>query len=208
MKDRYIDELVAWNKEFNLTGLKTKEDISKKLYDDSLNISKHFDLDRDIWMIDIGCGAGFPGIPLKIEHPKITLHLVDSIQKKIDFVSYIIKNLDLKNTKAICTRAEVLGHNPSFRQRYDVAVSRAVAQLNVLCEYCLPFVKLGGLFIVPKGPDIEAEINAARSAISQLGGKLKDQIKVDSGYLVVIEKIKSTPNSFPRETGIPSKRPL
>ena len=202
----YIDEIVAWNQKFNLTGLKAKEDIKLKLYDDSLNIAKAADLTKKIKVIDIGCGAGFPGIPLKIEFPDIELTLIDSVAKKIDFVDHVIKLLDLKDTKAICGRAEDIASD--HREMFDLAVSRAVAKLNTLCEYCLPFVKVGGSFIAQKGPDIEEEIGSAMSAIDVLGGSLIDKVKVPSGHLVVIKKIGSTPKEFPRRAGTPAKRPL
>lgn len=203
---RYIEEIVEWNKKFNLTGLKTFDDIKPKLYDDSLNIAKVIDLSKKIKVIDIGCGAGFPGIPLKIEHPDIELILIDSIAKKIEFVKHIIKTLDLKDTQAVCGRAEDVAKDR--REQFDLAVSRAVAKLNVLCEYCLPFVKIGGTFVAQKGPDIEEELKAAGHAIDVLGGRLKEKIEVPSGWLVVIEKIKSTPKNYPRKSGTPSKRPL
>ena len=202
----YIDEIVAWNRKFNLTGLKAMEDIKLKLYDDSLNIAKAADLSKKIKVMDIGCGAGFPGIPLKIEFPEIELTLVDSIAKKIDFVRHVINILDLKNTEAICGRAEDIASD--HREMFDLSVSRAVAKLNTLCEYCLPFVKVGGSFIAQKGPDIEEEVNSAMHAINALGGRLMDKIKVPSGFLVVIEKIKPTPKEFPRRAGMPAKRPL
>lgn len=203
---RYIEEIIEWNGKFNLTGLKTFDEIKSKLYDDSLNVAKVIDLSKMIKVIDIGCGAGFPGIPLKIEHPDIELTLVDSTAKKIDFVKHVIKTLDLKDTQAICGRAEDAAKD--HRERFDLAVSRAVAKLNVLCEYCLPFVRIGGIFVAQKGPDIEEEMKAAENAIDLLGGRLKEKIKVPSGWLVVIEKIKSTPKEFPRRTGIPAKKPL
>jgi 16S rRNA (guanine527-N7)-methyltransferase len=202
----YIDEIVAWNQKFNLTGLKTGDEIKLKLYDDSLNISKAVDLSKNINVVDIGCGAGFPGIPLKIEHPNIKLTLIDSMAKKIEFVKHVIKTLDIKDTGAICGRAEDIAKD--HREEFDFAVSRAVAKLNTLCEYCLPFVKIGGSFIAQKGPDIEEEIGSAMSAIDVLGGSLIDKVKVPSGYLVVIKKIKQTPKEYPRRTGIPAKRPL
>jgi 16S rRNA (guanine527-N7)-methyltransferase len=202
----YIDEIVAWNQKFNLTGLKAKEDIKLKLYDDSLNIAKAVDLSKKIKVIDIGCGAGFPGIPLKIEFPEIELTLVDSVAKKISFVDHVIKLLGLKDTKAICGRAEDIASD--HREIFDLAVSRAVAKLNILCEYCLPFVKIGGSLIAQKGPDIEEEIGSAMSAINSLGGRLTGKIKVPSGFLIIIEKIKPTPKEFPRRAGIPAKKPL
>jgi 16S rRNA (guanine527-N7)-methyltransferase len=205
-KNTYINEIISWNQKFNLTGLKTKEDIKIKLYDDSLNIARAADLSKKIKVIDIGCGAGFPGIPLKIEFPDIELTLVDSVAKKTDFVDHVIKLLDLKDTEAICGRAEDIAGDR--REMFDLAVSRAVAKLNTLCEYCLPFVKVGGSFIAQKGPDIEEEISSAMSAIDVLGGSLIDKVKVPSGHLVVIKKIRSTPKEYPRRAGIPAKRPL
>ncbi len=193
-RSSYISEIISWNEKFNLTGLKTADEINIKLYDDSLNIAKAVDLSGKIKVIDIGCGAGFPGIPLKIEHPNIELTLVDSVGKKIKFVRHVIDKLELKNCAAVQARAEELGYDPEFREKFDVAVSRAVAKLNTLCEYCLPFVRVGGLFIAPKGPDIEAELASAKSAVDILGGRLKELIKVPSGRLVVIEKIKLTGN--------------
>lgn len=204
--DLYIEELIAWNKYFNLTGLKDKDYIKEKLYDDSLNIARAVDLNKKIRVIDIGTGAGFPGIPLKIEYPGIELTLVDSVAKKIDFVKHIIKLLGLKDTVAICKRAEDIANES--REHFDLAVSRAVAKLRVLAEYCLPLVKVGGLFIAQKGPDIEEELKLAENSIKILGGKLKGLIKVPSGHLVVIEKIAPTPHGYPRRSGIPGKRPL
>ena len=208
LQNKYINEIVSWNKKFNLTGLKTSQEIKLKLYDDSLNIAKAIELNKKIKVIDIGCGAGFPGIPLKIEYPKIELTLIDSMAKKINFVQHVIKTLDLKDTEAVCARAEELANNNYYREQFDLAVSRAVAKLNTLCEFCLPFVKVGGLFIAQKGPDIEVEAQTAATAISSFGGKFNDMIKVQSGFLVVIEKIKSTPKEYPRRTGIPGKKPI
>jgi len=206
LSNKYINEIVIWNKKFNLTGLKAFDEIKFKLYDDSLNIAKAIDLSKKIKVIDIGCGAGFPGIPLRIEYPNIELIIIDSIAKKIEFVKHAIKILGLKDTEAICGRAEDLAKD--HREQFDLAVSRAVAKLNVLCEYCLPFVRIGGLFVAQKGPEIDEELRSAGSAMSILGGSLKEKIEVPSGYLVVIEKIKHTPKEFPRRAGIPAKRPL
>jgi 16S rRNA (guanine527-N7)-methyltransferase len=202
----YIDEIVEWNKRINLTGLKAADEIRTKLYDDSLNISRAVDLSKKIKVIDIGCGAGFPGIPLKIENPEIALTLVDSIAKKINFIEHVIKALGLKDTEAICGRAEDIAQDR--REMFDLAVSRAVAKLNTLCEYCLPFVRVGGIFVAQKGPDIEEELKAATSAILTLGGRLREKIEVPSGWLVVIEKVRLTPSDFPRKPGVPSKKPL
>jgi 16S rRNA (guanine527-N7)-methyltransferase len=206
LQDKYIDEIVAWNKKFNLTGLKEHDDIKRKLYDDSLNIARAVDLNKKMKVIDIGCGAGFPGIPLKIEYPAIELTLIDSVAKKIAFVKHVIDMLGLTDTKAVCGRAEDLAKE--MREQFDLAVSRAVAKLPALCEYCLPFVKVGGLFIAQKGPEIDEEIISAKGAIDVLGGNLKGKIQVPSGYILVIEKLRNTPPDYPRRAGIPGKKPL
>lgn len=206
LSNKYIDEIVAWNKKFNLTGLKSNDEIKIKLYDDSLNIAKVVDLSKPIKMIDIGCGAGFPGIPLKIEHPAIKLTLIDSIAKKIDFVKHIIDLLGLTDTEAVCARAEdfASGH----MERFDIAVSRAVAKLPVIIEYCLPFVVTGGLFIAQKGPDIEDELSSAKNALHIMGGELKGLMAVPSGNLVIIKKVKPAMKGYPRRAGVPNKKPL
>lgn len=208
LKETYINEIVAWNEKINLTGLKNYEDIKIKLYDDSLNISKAVDLTKALKIIDIGCGAGLPGLPLKIEYPQLDLVLVDSVAKKMDFVKNTIKILGLNNTKGVCTRAEALGLDNTFREKFDVAISRAVARLNIICEYCLPFVKVGGLFIAQKGPNIEGELAEADNAIKLLGGKFKEKIQVPSGFVIVIEKVATTSKEYPRQIGIPAKNPL
>jgi len=206
LSDVFIDEIAAWNKKFNLTGLKNREEIRQKLYLDSLNIARAVDLSKKIKVIDVGTGAGFPGIPLKIEYPDIELTLIDSIAKKIEFIEHLINILHLKDTAAICGRAEDVVK--TLRECFDLAVSRAVARLNTLSEYCLPFVKVGGQFIAQKGPNIEDEIKDSMPAITALGGALIDKIKVPSGYLIVINKVSHTPAKYPRRAGIPAKKPL
>jgi 16S rRNA (guanine527-N7)-methyltransferase len=204
----YINEIIEWNKKFNLTGLKTFDDIKTKLYDDSLNIAGLLNLEEKVSMIDIGCGGGFPGIPLKIEHPSIELTLVDSVGKKIAFCKHVIEKLQLVGARAICARAEEMAQAQEHREQYDICVSRGVAAMSTLAEYCLPFVKVGGLFITSKGPSVDAELKAADTAFYKLGGKLKDKVKVDSGFVIVVEKIKKTHKDYPRETGMPAKNPL
>jgi len=208
LSDKYIDEIVSWNKKFNLTGLKNKEEIKEKLYNDSLSIAKVANLSKKLKVIDVGCGAGFPGIPLKIEYPNIELTLIDSINKKIEFVKHVIELLNLEHAEAICIRAEDLAHDNRYREQFDLVISRAVAKLNTLYEYCLPFSKVGGLFVAQKGPDIDEEIKSAGNALEILGGRLKEPIRIPSGYLVVIEKAKSTPPGYPRRTGTAAKKPL
>lgn len=206
LSDRYIDLIIEWTAKINLTGLKSASDIRTKLYDDSLNIAKAADLSGHVSVVDIGCGAGFPGIPLKLENPNIELTLIDSVKKKITFLEHVINELGLKDTKAVCGRAEDLVKG--MREKFDLSVAKAVSQLNVLCEYCLPYVKVGGSFMAIKGPDIEKEVSEASNAVKLLGGRLKERIKIPSGELVVIDKISSTPAVYPRPAGVPAKKPL
>lgn len=156
--------------------------------------------------MDIGAGAGFPGLPLKIARPEIKLTLVEATRKKVDFLDHLIKTLGLKETKAVWARAEdfALAHRESF----DLAIARAVAELRVLAEFCLPLVKVGGLFVAYKEVEIEPEIEAARPAISTLGGQLRAVKKFPQRSLVIIDKIKATPAAYPRRAGIAKKKPL
>ena len=165
-------------------------------------------------IIDIGTGAGFPGIPLKIINPDIHITLMDSLNKRINFLNDVIDKLSLKNIDAVHSRAEDLARNEKFREKYDIAVSRAVANLSTLSEYMLPFVKIGGKCICMKGPNIDEEVENAKGAISKLGGRIKsiDNFKLgnteNERNIIVIEKIAHTNPKFPRKAGLPSKEPL
>jgi len=207
--ETYRDELLLWNKKFNLTSITDPKEIEVKHFKDSLSVLEALDLDKQS-VIDIGCGAGFPGIPLKLSRPQIKLTLVDSVKKKTDFLEHLIKKLGLKEVRVILSRAEDL--SDKHKEAYDVAVARAVKELRVLCEYCLPFVKVGGVFIAMKADQAEDEIGAAKNSIEILGAKIKQvkKVRVDDMMrtLVVIEKIKETPRKYPRHAGIPAKRPL
>lgn len=207
----YKSLLKEWNEKINLTAITDDQEIILKHFIDSLTIEKY--LKNKSKMIDVGTGAGFPGIPLKIVREDINITLLDSLNKRLIFLEDVTQSLGLENVQIIHGRAEDLGNHREFREKYDIAVARAVANLAVLAEYCLPFVKEGGIFICMKGNNIE-EIEDAKNAIEKLGGKID---KIDRIYLpdtnierniIVIYKEKSTPKGFPRKAGIPSKNPI
>ena len=214
--DKYTALLLSWNEKINLTAITDIHDIYKKHYLDSLSLIKCIDdlCDKEYTLLDLGTGAGFPGIPLKIMYPNLKITLVDSLRKRVDYLNFVIDELGLKNITAIHSRAEVLAHDEKYREQYDIVVSRAVANLSVLSEYCIPFIKVGGLFVSYKTGESIDEINNAANAIGMLGGKKAKLVEFnlpDSDYSrcnVVIEKKKSTEDRFPRKEGVPSKRPL
>lgn len=210
----YKKELLLWNKRINLTSITDEKEVEVKHFLDSLSIAQAVDLTNPLRVIDIGTGAGFPGIPIKIVFPNIKLTLLESVQKKVNFLEHIIKILDLKEVEALWGRAEDFGQKKEYREAFDVSVSRAVAELRILAEYCLPFVRIGGLFVAQKEEKVEEELDSAQKAISTLGGKLKEVIKVKlplseiTHSLVVIEKVSKTPEKYPRRAGMPKKKPL
>lgn len=209
---QYYELLVETNKVMNLTAITEFDEVIEKHFLDSLSLIRVCDLDRDIKVLDMGTGAGFPGIPLKIAFPKLQLVLADSLNKRIHFLQGVIEQLDLKKVEAIHARAEELGRNKNYREQFDLCVSRAVANLSSLSEYCVPFVKEGGRFISYKSGEIEEEVNQAKKAVSVLGGKIKDVYKFDlyeqKRSFVIIEKEKKTPKAYPRKAGTPTKSPL
>ncbi len=208
----YSELLVEWNEKINLTAITEKEEIVLKHFIDSLTISKY--IDKDCKMIDIGTGAGLPGIPLKICYENINVTLLDSLNKRVVFLKDVIDKLELKNIEAIHSRAEELARNPKYREKYDIAVARAVSNLSTLLEYLMPYVKVGGKCICMKGPNIKDEISLAKNALYELGGEIEkiDNFKLpDSDLernLIIIKKIKNTNRKYPRKSGIPSKNPL
>jgi len=210
----YEKELIDWNTKFNLTAIDSPEKIKIKHFLDSLTCLSILGEEDKIKFIDIGTGAGFPGLPLKIIKPDWQATLVDSVGKKTQFCEYITSMLNLENIKVIKSRAEQLGHQSEFREQYDWALSRAVARLPILVEYLLPLVKVGGKVLAMKGGNAHAEAQNADYAIQLLGGHLSKLIPftlpgvVEEHYLVIIDKIAATPITYPRRTGIPSKRPL
>ncbi|NTW43094.1 MAG: 16S rRNA (guanine(527)-N(7))-methyltransferase RsmG [Anaerolineaceae bacterium] len=207
-------ELLSWNEKFNLTAIREINQIRSKHFLDSLTCSYAFNGKKPGRLIDIGTGAGFPGIPLKILFPHMHLTLVESIGKKTRFCEHIVSKLKLENVTVIQSRAEDLGQDGKFREKYDWAVARAVANLPILVEYLLPLVKIGGSVIAQKGESAPAEANQASHAIHILGGRLRHLLPVmipgvvEERFLIVVDKVAATPKMYPRITGIPSKKPL
>ncbi|TYP57409.1 16S rRNA (guanine(527)-N(7))-methyltransferase RsmG [Thermosediminibacter litoriperuensis] len=209
----FKDEVVEWNNKMNLTALVEEEQFIKKHIIDSLMILKNIDFHQGTKLVDVGTGAGFPGIPVKIMRQDLEVLLMDSSRKKTEFLKYAVKKLGLKRTDVLCARAEEAARNIGYREKYDAAVSRAVSALNTLVELCLPLVKVEGVFVAMKGEDPEPEIEEAGGAVAVLGGRIRDVIPYElpgglRRHLIVVEKIQETPEKFPRRPGIPEKRPL
>ena len=208
----YMNLLIEWNKRINLTAIIEPKEIILKHFIDSLTISKYIEDGANV--IDVGTGAGFPGIPLKICRNNIKVTLLDSLNKRINFLNEVINELNLKDIEAIHGRAEELGKNKAYREKFSVSTSRAVANLSTLAEYLLPFLKVNGKCICMKGVEIEEELNSAKNAIKILGGVLENKEvfklpKSDLGRsIILIKKLKNTPNKFPRKPGTPAKEPI
>lgn len=209
---KYAEMLIEWNKMVNLTAILSPEDISQKHFLDSVLPFYLFDVKKGTKIIDVGTGAGFPSCPLKIFRDDIKVTLLDSLNKRINFLKTLSDELDL-NAECIHGRAEELAHKENYREQFDMATARAVASLPMLCEYCLPFVKKGGYFIALKGGNSDDEIGASKSAIKELGGKIDKIIDYslpngDKRVLIAIKKISQTASKYPRNKGQITKKPL
>ena len=210
----YYELLIRWNKVMNLTGLTEYGDVYEKHFLDSLSLVKVIDLQKTERVIDIGTGAGFPGIPIKIAFPHLQITLLDSLKKRIGFLNEVVEKLGLEEVETIHGRAEDFARDKQYREVYDLGVSRAVADLSVLSEYCLPYVKTGGSFIAYKSDTAEEEIKKSEPAIQVLGGKIETVLKFQlpeteiGRSFVRIDKIEATSNKYPRKAGVPLKKPL
>lgn len=208
----YMNLLLEWNEKINLTAIIEPSDIILKHFIDSITINKYIKENSNL--ADIGTGAGFPGIPLKIIRPDLNITLVDSLNKRIKFLDEVISQLELKKIYTVHSRVEDFGKNKKYRESFDYVTARAVANLSVLSEYLIPLVKLNGDCICMKGSEVNEEINSSKNAINVLGGRIVsvDEFKLaDSEFnrnIIIINKYKSTPNVYPRKAGIPSKEPL
>lgn len=212
--DTYYRLLVEWNQKMNLTAITQPEEVAVKHMVDSLSCYEPDIFSPGVSLIDVGTGAGFPGLPLKIYQQDIALTLMDSLNKRLNFLQEVIGQLGLTGVTTVHARAEEGGRQKQHREVYQLAVSRAVARLNVLCELCLPFVKPGGWFVALKGAQYEEEVSQAAAAITKLGGKVENIKPValpgltDKRAVIYIKKVAVTPASYPRKAGTPEKKPL
>lgn len=211
---KYYELLIEWNKVMNLTGITEYEEVNEKHFVDSVAIVKALKMDEIHSVIDIGTGAGFPGIPLKIAFPHLHVVLLDSLKKRVNFLDTVIKELDLKDIKTLHGRAEDYAKKIEYREKFDLCVSRAVANLASLSEYCIPYIRVGGMFISYKSGNIDEELEQSKKAVNVLGGAVLDTVKFQlpgteiGRAFVKIEKKKSTAKKFPRKAGLPTKEPI
>lgn len=211
---KFYQLLIEWNKVMNLTGITEYEDVVEKHFVDSLSIIKAIDLSGIHTVIDVGTGAGFPGIPLKIAFPHLRVVLLDSLNKRIKFLDEVISQLGLTEIRTIHGRAEEYARKEEYREQFDLCVSRAVANLSTLSEYCLPYIQVGGIFVPYKSGEIDDEVEQSKKAVRILGGNIKDVMKFElpgtdiHRSFVLIHKEQHTQKKYPRKAGIPAKEPL
>jgi 16S rRNA (guanine527-N7)-methyltransferase len=208
----YYDELIDWNRRMNLTAIVDYDEVQVKHFLDSLTVSAAFS-DIPSTVVDVGTGAGLPGMALKIVHPEIDLTLIDSVQKKALFLNHLVGVLTLDGVEIVTGRAEELAHDECYRERFDAVLARGVARMAVLAELTLPFCAVGGVCVAMKKREDHGEVDAADAALRMMGGRLRRVVGIDlpeltDRALVVIDKVKSTPDKYPRRSGIPQKRPL
>jgi len=212
--DLYFQLLVEWNEKMNLTAITEKEEVYLKHFFDSISASFFFDFSKEYSVVDVGAGAGFPSIPIKICFPQLKVTIVDSLNKRINFLHHLAEQLKLEQVSFFHSRAEDFGQNKEHREQYDVAIARAVARLNVLSELCLPLVKKNGYFVGMKGMKGEDELTEAQKAIQILGAKIEKvhtfQLPEEESErnIIVLHKLKETPKKYPRKAGVPNKQPL
>lgn len=210
--DTYAERLVKWNEHVNLTAITEPDEIVIKHFIDCLYIMKYVDFKAGEKLVDVGTGAGFPGMPLLIANPDLDVTFVDSLEKRIGFLRDVLKNIGLTGSR-IHERAEIVGKSSKYREQFDYATARAVAPLNILCEYCLPLVKVGGLFVSLKGSNGLEELKAAESAIEILGGEVVEAAEYnlpngDGRSIIIIRKISQTPTKYPRKSKKINTQPL
>ena len=211
---KYMRLVQEWNEKINLTAIKEDDEFIKKHFIDCIKAFKSDEMKSAKNIIDVGTGAGFPGIPIAIMRDDVKVCLLDSLNKRINFLNTVVRELELKNVTTIHSRAEDGARKKELRENFDVATSRAVANMAVLSEYCIPYVKVNGYFIALKGPAIEEELSNAKNAIGTLGGKLKEVIELEiedtdlKHNIVIVEKVKPCSNVYPRKAGVISKKPL
>lgn len=212
--ETYYNTLVEWNEKMNLTAITDKEEVYLKHFYDSISASFYFDFKKPLSICDVGAGAGFPSIPIKIAFPEIHVTIVDSLNKRIGFLEHLAKELQLENVRFIHDRAETFGQKSEHRENYDVVTARAVARMSVLSELCLPLVKMDGTFIAMKAANAQDELNAGKKAIAVFGGKIEETFSFTLPFeesernIIIIKKFKATPKKYPRKPGTPNKSPI
>lgn len=212
--DTYYDLLIEWNKKMNLTAITEKKEVYLKHFYDSITASFYVPFQGSLNICDVGAGAGFPSLPIKIVFPEIQVTIVDSLNKRIQFLQHLTNELHLENVRFFHDRAETFGQREENREAFDLVLARAVARLSVLSELCLPLTKVGGTFIAMKGAHAEEEIESGKKAVKMLGGKLEKTysfllpFEESERNILLIKKVKKTPKKFPRKPGIPNKTPI